>query len=68
MLWLREYTVFMFFWAAEYENNSKIHWLALVFEMINMNRKLLALMTCPFGLSMVFCFRTIPFHHPAITT
>jgi len=22
------------FWAAEYENNSKIRWLALVFEII----------------------------------
>jgi hypothetical protein len=34
MLGLSEYTIFKFFWAAEYENNSKIHWLALVFEII----------------------------------
>ena len=34
MLWLSEYTIFMFFWAAEYENNSKIRWLALVLEII----------------------------------
>ena len=26
--------MFMSFWAAEYENNSKIHWLALDFEII----------------------------------
>jgi hypothetical protein len=34
MLWLSEYTIFMFFWVAEYENDSKINWLALVFEII----------------------------------
>ena len=33
MLWLSEYTIFVF-WAAEYENNSEIHWLALVFKII----------------------------------
>jgi hypothetical protein len=32
MLWLIEYT--NFFWAAEYENNSKLYWLSLVFEII----------------------------------
>ena len=31
MLWINEY-IFMFFWAEEYKNNSKIIWLALVFE------------------------------------
>ena len=34
MLLLNEYTIFMFFSAAEYENYSKIRWLALVFERI----------------------------------
>jgi hypothetical protein len=32
MLRLIEYTIFMFFGAAVYENDTKIHWLALVFE------------------------------------
>jgi len=37
MLWLSEYTIFMYFWVPEYENNSKIHWLALVFEIITLS-------------------------------
>jgi hypothetical protein len=31
------------FWAAEYENNSKIHWLALVFEIADVIRVIYAL-------------------------
>jgi hypothetical protein len=32
MLRLSEYTIFMFFGAAEYENVIKINWLALFLE------------------------------------
>ena len=81
MLWLSEYTIFIFFFGGGvalrirkyfkislvsscFRDNSTI----IVICALNMNRKLLTLTTCPFGLSMVFCFRSIPFHHPAIIT
>jgi len=34
MLWLSEYTISMFFLAAEYGNNSKILWLALALSLL----------------------------------
>jgi len=37
MLWLSEYTIFMFFGLKEVEINTKIHWLALVFEIIGLS-------------------------------
>ena len=78
MLWLSEYTIFMLFFGGS--QNTKIilkfmvssffrdNIAVIVICAINMNRKLLTLTTCPFGLSMVFCLRSIPFHHPAIIT
>ena len=56
---------------------AKFHWLALVFRdnititvisTTDIYRNLLTLTTCPFGLSMVFCFNSTTFHHPAIIT
>ena len=49
---------------SSFRDNSSI----IVNCTIIMNRKLPTLTTCPFGLSMIFCFRSTPVPHPAIVT